>query len=102
MRNLNIKKQTKRADTPLAPTPSPVKLNYGGFSMAREYTNQANGKPANTAASPKDSLDFRVGFKKGVNNKKFTAEEEPFGENEYQKFGRWAGQKAVKKAKGKK
>jgi hypothetical protein len=93
------KQQQKRLDTPLAPTPSPVKLNYEGFSMAREYTNLANGRSANTPATKKDSLDFRSGFKKGVNNKKFTAEEEPFGENEYQKFGRYAGQKAVKKAK---
>jgi hypothetical protein len=92
-------KQQKRPDTPLANTPNPVKLNYGGFSMAREYTNQAEGRPSNTPATKKDSLDFRVGFKKGVNNKRFSAEEEPFGENEYQKMGRWAGQKAVKKAK---
>lgn len=97
-----LQPKQKRPDTPLANTPEPVKLNYGGFSMAREYTNQAEGKPSNTPATKKDSTDFRSGFKKGVNNKKFSAKEEPFGENEYQKFGRWAGQKAVKKVQGKK
>lgn len=94
-----LQPKQKRRDTPLAETPKPVKVTYERLAMAREYTNQARGNASNTPATKKDSMDFRSGFKKGVNNKKFSAEEEPFGENEYQKMGRWEGNNAVKKKK---
>ena len=89
--------KNKRPDTPLASTPTPVKITYSRFDMAREATNRDNGVDANTPATKKDSMDFRAGFAKGVNNKRFSAKEAPYGENEYQKMGRWEGQKAKKK-----
>jgi hypothetical protein len=102
MRGLKINKQAKRPDTPLAETPKPIKVTYDRLSMAREYTNQAEGRPSNTPATKKDSMDFRAGFKKGINNKDFTAKEEPYGKNEYQKMGVWEGKNAIKKSKSKK
>lgn len=90
-------KKTKRPDTPLANTPEPIKVTYSRFGMAREATNKENGVDKDTPSTKKDSIDFRSGFKKGVNNKQFTAKETPYGENEYQKMGRWEGQNANKK-----
>ena len=87
-------KKNKRPDTPLAPTP---KVDYKNFSLARSYSNRALGLEENTPATRQDSTDYKQGFKKGLEGKSFTAHENPYGRNEYQKFGQWSGADVRKK-----
>ncbi len=99
MRNLNIKKQSKRPDTPLAPTPAP-KVTYVNLGLARNATNNAEGIDTGTPATRRDSADYRTGYKMGLKGQKVSDMQNRMeGKNQYIEKGRWEGQNAIKKAR---
>ena len=92
-----MQEKPKRPDTPLAPTPEP-KVTYKNLGLARSATNNAEGRDTNTAATAKDSADYRSGFKSGLKGKKVSDLRKKYeGTNQYTEKGRWEGQNAIKK-----
>lgn len=92
-----LQPKNKRPDTPLAPTQEP-KVTYKNLSLARTAANNSAGRPTATPATAKDSLNYKRGFKAGLEGKKTSAMRKKYeGTDEYFEKGTWEGKNAKNK-----
>ena len=70
-------------------------IKYTMLEQAKNATARKNNKSANASdarATKKDSTDYKKGYVLGRKGGKPSSSSHPYGENEYQKMGRWEGQ----------
>ena len=70
-------------------------IKYTMLEQAKNATARKNKKSANASdaqATKKDSSDYKSGYRLGRVKGKPSSSSHPYGENEYQKMGRWEGQ----------
>lgn len=70
-------------------------IKYTMLQQAKEATARANNKSSNARdaqATKQDSSDYKSGYRLGRSKGKPSSTTHPYGENEYQKKGRWEGQ----------
>tara|TARA_R110000803_G_scaffold56959_2_gene114647 strand:- start:1869 stop:2153 length:285 start_codon:yes stop_codon:yes gene_type:complete len=75
-------------------------IKYTMLEQAKNATARANNKSSNASdaqATKKDSSDYKSGYRMGMQRQNPSASSHPYGENEYQKMGRWEGQNKKKK-----